>query len=487
MSRGVKRKAVEEAGGSGSGDASNTLFMDLQMRVKTLEVEMERMKEDRIQLLGRKEAANDDDGADEAATPPETRAVVSTAGSRADPAVAPCPAAARHISSLGEDLLLEIFLLLPSLATLVRAAFTCPAWRRAVASSPAFRRRFSAHHPPPFLGFFFQIPRRIVPNVPAFPAFAPARTRDRDLAAAIRGGDFFLTSLQGRRPADDHELLSWEIMDGSRGYALLVNGNAKTFAVFNPVTRHTERVFDIVPLDSYGTYRGLIGVLLWADEDSMSYRVVLIAQEEKRRVRLIVFSSDTGLWSVTPFVDFPERPYGQTRMQANGFLHWFYKNQKNERCMMSLNIDAMEFSVAELPQCLRGRSLDIGRSKDGTTCIVYADKFSIGFCLMHKGDGNGIDRWEVDRVVPMHPELLQRVLPSVHFGENNELTILEVRNGYVYLATSKMHHQADTPCWFMTLCMETMELEVLFRRTFDNFVHPYTMAWPPSLLGNNNH
>ncbi|CAO2170558.1 unnamed protein product [Urochloa humidicola] len=471
MSRAVKRKAVEEAG---SGDGGHTLVRELQMRVKTLEAEIERIK--RYPPL---QPANDDGPA--AATRGQTRDVVSP--------MDPAAAAGRHISSLGDDLLLEIFLRLPSLATLVRAACTCPAWRRLVASSPDFRRRFLAHHPSPLLGFFFQAyDPEPTPDIPAFPAFVPYRTRDRDLAAAIRGGDFFLTSLQGR----PDEPPCWEIMDGSRGYLLLVNSDAKLIAVFNPVTRHTERIFDIISLDSYGMYPGFAGALLWEEDDSMSFSVVLITSQEEKRVQLIVFTSDTGSWSVTPWVDFPARPDGngvhnslpiETSMQANGFLYWVYEDH---RYMVSLGIATMEFSVTELPQCLSHTSFDVCHTKDGKTYIVYADRFSIGVCLMHTGDDNGVDRCVLDRVVPMDNEL-QRVLPAVQFGDNRELIVLEVRNGYVYLATSDMHHDPQTPCWFMTLCLETMKLEVLFRRTFDNFVHPYIMAWPPSLLGNDHH
>ncbi|KAK1695726.1 hypothetical protein QYE76_012423 [Lolium multiflorum] len=74
------------------------------------------------------------------------------------------PATPTTISDLGDDLLREVFLHLPSLPSLVRAALTCPAFLRAVRSSPAFRRRFRELHPPPLLGSikyksktFFQI------------------------------------------------------------------------------------------------------------------------------------------------------------------------------------------------------------------------------------------------------------------------------------------------------------------------------------------
>jgi hypothetical protein len=102
-------------------------------------------------------------------------------------------ATATHVSSLGDDLLLEIFLRLPSLATLVPAACTCPAWRRAVASSPAFRRRFSALRPAPLLGLFADNDCIRLP-LPIFAA-ADSNDVDPDVLAAIRGGDFGLASL----------------------------------------------------------------------------------------------------------------------------------------------------------------------------------------------------------------------------------------------------------------------------------------------------
>ncbi|PVH38416.1 hypothetical protein PAHAL_5G253400 [Panicum hallii] len=158
------------------------------------------------------------------------------------------------LHKLGEDLLLEIFLRLPSLATLVRAALTCRAWRRAVASSPSFRRRFRVVHPPPLLGLFFEAPGPVqTPNTPAFPTFVPARRRDRDLTAAVRGGDFFLTSLEDL----PDEGPCWYIVDRCRGRVLLVNWDDASLVVFNPLTRRIEDVFDLGPEDMFDDSRAI--------------------------------------------------------------------------------------------------------------------------------------------------------------------------------------------------------------------------------------
>ncbi|KAM0830423.1 hypothetical protein ACQ4PT_066220 [Festuca glaucescens] len=97
------------------------------------------------------------------------------------------------ILALGDDLLREVFLRLPSLPSLVRAALACPAFLRAVRSSPAFRRRFRDLHSPTILCAF------LVDDETPTHTFAPVRLRGRrsdpDHAAALRGLDVFLTRL----------------------------------------------------------------------------------------------------------------------------------------------------------------------------------------------------------------------------------------------------------------------------------------------------
>jgi hypothetical protein len=199
------------------------------------------------------------------------------------------------INSLGDDLLLEIFLRLPSLATLVRAALTCRPWRRAVASSPAFRRRFRELHPAPLLGLVVE------PQHDALPAFSPAQRRDRDVLAAIRGGDFAFTPLLDPQ---DHALdapLSWRIQDCRGGFLLLTNWDAGLLATVNHLAPGSTEYFDF-PFDMEAPARNTDQLptsldvhLLSSDEDPTWFQLVWLLYE-KSRVQVVVFSSDTSDW-----------------------------------------------------------------------------------------------------------------------------------------------------------------------------------------------
>ncbi|KAF8696824.1 hypothetical protein HU200_036463 [Digitaria exilis] len=392
------------------------------------------------------------------------------------------------IASLGDDILLEIFLRLPSLATLVRAALTCRGWRSAVASSPAFRRRFQELHPAPLLGLFFNPPGAVQdPALPAFPSFVPTRGTDRDQAAAIRGGDFFLTSLQERHGVHN----GWDIHDCRGGYVLLANGDQETMAVVNPLARRSERFFDFGHEDTLEGHRsfGMVhrACLVCSREDPTAFRVVIIAHD-KSRLRATVFCSETGEWSVRPWVHIPVRPRRgrgewwilSNNMQANGFLYWA---SKNRRYLVILNTTTMDFSVHELPIFLHNRhcTFVVGEMKNGETCIVYAISFTVGV-LFRRTEGDGIDRWVLDRAELLETQLV-RVLGEI-MENYNELEVVAVRDGFAYLATSERSNDSGAPSWFLSLCLETMILEKLFQRTYDSSVHPYVMAWPASLVGN---
>ncbi|GJM93983.1 hypothetical protein PR202_ga10590 [Eleusine coracana subsp. coracana] len=369
------------------------------------------------------------------------------------------------IAALGEDLLLDIFLRLPSLATLVRAALTCPAWRRAVASSSTFRRRFRELHPAPLLGIVAK------PLRDALPAFTPAQRRDGDVLAAIRGGDFAFTSLLDPDGGACDAPLSWEIHDCRDGYLLLLNWDAKLLAVFNPLARRCTEYINM-PFDTStpaGEKERPVSLdvhLITSDEDPMEFNLVWLIYE-KSRVQVTVFASNTGSWCFLPWVGVAERAPQHdadkhwlcSGMQVDGILYWPFKNREH---MLKLDTETMEFSVSELPPYLKGQQdckFFIGETKGREPCIVYCTGLNI-CVLKRKTDDGGVERWVLDG--------------TVHYEK--KLRLVAIWDGFVYYVTSEM---------VLLLCLETMKIENLFPRSFRaHHLYPYIMAWPPSLVGN---
>ncbi|KAM0849958.1 hypothetical protein ACQ4PT_053371 [Festuca glaucescens] len=201
-------------------------------------------------------------------------------------------APATGIGSLSDEILFEILVYLPSPATLIRAALSCRTWRSAVASSPSFR----ALRPAPFLSVFTNAHA----SAP-LPVFNPVYCRDRDILAAVRGGDFFLTSLLDVAP------LSWHVNCCHDGYLALANTQSGLLAIVNPLARYSP---DYIALPDMGAgtpetlFLGMF--LLSSEEDPMSFRV-LWACYDACRVRAAVSSLDTWDRRVLPWEEVPER------------------------------------------------------------------------------------------------------------------------------------------------------------------------------------
>jgi hypothetical protein len=404
-------------------------------------------------------------------------AMMSSCGS--DPTELPAAKSPRltgptTIDSLGEDILLEIFLHLPSLATLVRAALTCRSWRRAVSSSPAFRRRFRELHRAPLLGLVAE------PQRDALPAFAPAQPEDRDVLAAIRGGDFALTELLDPQGYAADVPLHWHIQDCRDGYVLLANWNAGLLAAVNPLARYSTEYIDMPVSFSFDKERTDVPVaadwhLLSSDEDPMSFQLVWLLYC-KSKVQAVVFSSDTGDWFFHPWVDIKERALSndadrhwlQSGMRSNDTLYWAFTNLEH---MLKLDTATMEFSVSVLPPYLKGQQgwrFVVGETKDGALCIVFCMLWGI-FVLMNRTDDDGVERWVLCSV---NSEADANPPPD----NIDTLQAISIVDGFVYLVTSEM---------VLALCLETMKLEKLFPRSFRAcHFHPYIMAWPASLVGN---
>ncbi|KAL6623141.1 hypothetical protein ACP70R_033026 [Stipagrostis hirtigluma subsp. patula] len=383
------------------------------------------------------------------------------------------------ILDLDDNLILEIFLRLPSLPSLVRAALARRSFLAAVRSSPAFRRRFRALHPSPLLGIFFD-------SIGAdIPSFSPVRRRsDPDLAAAVRGADVFLTRL----PYHDEACTGWRMAECRRGHLLLINRSTKQIAAYNPLTR--SLVLLPTPPDEIshgrrGKFHPMGTFLLSSDEAPGLLRVVSVGHD-KLRMRAAVFSSGTGEWQILPWSGpCPAQPSGKKYWlllgeQANGNLYWAHAKQAYQ---VVLDTTTLHFSFIDLPEHLKGRG-DLymtGVTNDGELCIVSVAELELTlYVWFRRADADGVEKWTVDEVIPLEGEILQATEGSS--DDPMLLKVWAILDGVVYMTL----HPPDValPCWFLSFCLETRKLRKIVNRTFDNGVHAYIMAWPPSLVGN---
>ncbi|KAM3259491.1 hypothetical protein ACQJBY_051002 [Aegilops geniculata] len=395
--------------------------------------------------------------------------------------------AATTIAAIGDDLLREIFLRLPSLPSLVRAALACRTFLRAVRSSPAFRRRFQALHPPLLLGFFSN------PFRTAVPAFVPLRSRyDPDLAAAVRGADFAFTRLP-----EDGDDRWWEINQCSSGYAILHSENPDQITVYNPLTQALE-ILPFPPQEACNPHY-LDFRIIFSEEDRRSFRVVCVRHRRRRRrtmVRFSVLSSDSREWQCFSWVDTsmpqPEDDGGDNTMLSsytgtllNEFDRLVYWKHRSQPYIVVFNAATLQLSRIDLPPPLKdidNAQFRLGPTKDGKLSMFFiddqfADKglLSVWF-WSSDGIGDSAKKWTPHKTFP-----LDKFLDFTVRSEEYDVTaqVVEVIGGFLYLCI----YDGYTLC-FLSFCLETEKVDKLFDNRIDCGVQPYIMPWPPSLVCN---
>uniref|UniRef100_A0A3B6PVF6 Kinesin motor domain-containing protein n=1 Tax=Triticum aestivum TaxID=4565 RepID=A0A3B6PVF6_WHEAT len=368
------------------------------------------------------------------------------------------------ISSLGQDQLFEIFLRLPSLPALVRAALTCRSWLGAVRSSRSFRSLFRALHPAPLVGIFLEI------NEGSVRSFAPFCRSDPDVNAALRRGDFFLTSL----PAEDDEHAScWSIMDCRDGYILL--WNMVSVAVVNPMTWAVDII--PVPEDAWkvSDWKFTLCFHLQFSENPWPFHVVCVCSQVSR-VRVAIFSSETRDWDVHSWMEIG----GEFNMQDSvttllgGSI---YQSLCGEARAIRINRATMEVSSLYLPSLATYGDSMVGDTEDGKLCMVYASD-GLLHVWIRSGYGDGIESWVLQGGVALPISLRAK------FDEDwkDQVRIVEVRSGRVYFSMTCIPGYTMAS-WFFYLSIKTMKIEFLMEGMSHDNAYPYTMAWPPCLIG----
>ncbi|XP_047048835.1 uncharacterized protein LOC124653811 isoform X2 [Lolium rigidum] len=424
----------------------------------------------------------------------------------APPAAKHPPPAPTTITDIGDDLLREIFLRLPSLPSLVRAALACPTFLHAVRSSPAFRRRFQAKHPPQLLGFFTH------PRGNEVPTFSPLRSRsDPDLTAAVRGADFLLTRL----PEDScSPSLGWEIARCHSGYLVLANSTTDQIAAYNPLTQALDlfrqppdQIAAFFPQPPEQVLVSLKGRsfftefhIVVSEEDQGMFRMVSVQHRNTQgqlQACIAVCSSATREWNVSPWVDTPtplqpeddqpdeddgEEMLYYAGIQSNGFVYWKHTSQAY---VLVLNTATLQFSRVDLPLFLgeeeSPKLFSFGHTKDGKLCMVAANDSdtTIGVLIVSfwAAGKDGVEKWLLQDMYPLST-FLDATKSSTE--DHATLEIEGVIDGFVYMSNKYDVHTQS----LLSFCLETGKLNKLFDDTYVTPAHPYIMAWPPSLICN---
>ncbi|KAF2951064.1 hypothetical protein DAI22_01g234800 [Oryza sativa Japonica Group] len=307
------------------------------------------------------------------------------------------------IDSLGEDLLLDIFLRLPTLASLVRAALTCRAWRAAVASSPSFRRRFRDLHPPPLLGVFCDPrghglarprpgrprghPRRRLPAHPPPPR--PRRRRRAPPMARLRLPGRLPPPRELRRRIGRHRQPHGPADDRFHQYALSDQRFCGQQCGCGRCHRPRRRIFanfprptlDLLGRGSHVIPAGLAATMSPGCRQPSSQMAPTVGAISHIEARASPVAPHDG-----------NKHWLKPGMQANGLIFWPFKNKEH---MLVLDTNTMKFTVHEIPvfsEVQQGCSFAVSETKDDVPCIVCVVGTTVSV-WMRKFDEKGVERW----------------------------------------------------------------------------------------------
>ncbi|XP_014753583.1 uncharacterized protein LOC106865425 isoform X2 [Brachypodium distachyon] len=399
----------------------------------------------------------------------------------------PPSSSSTSIASFRDDLLREVFLRLPDLPTLVRAAFTCRAFRAAVRSSPSFRRSFRALHAPSLLAFLLEPYMQVIP---AFPS-AWRRRSDPDLVAAFCAADFFDIGRLSR----DGQGPGWEIhaqLPNFDGYVLLVNGRTEQRAgegvSYNPLTQSLNLFLWRNLIDTHFEFHTLPSE---DDGQGPPSRVVCVRHDcSWTKASVAVFSSGTMEWQFFPRTTLLLREYDRAKPATvvRGLVCW--AEWMDDQIVM-LDTATFQFSLMDLPTPLKNggweeTTFKLGETKDEKLCIVdiMGNTQTLVAWFLTAEDHGVVERWTMYRTFSLQP--IVKEFTNCSIEEEVVMRVEAVIDGFVYLS---IQCQKDTkPCQvFLSLCLETAEMNELFKDDGSRYyeeAHPYVMQWPPSLVQN---
>jgi hypothetical protein len=150
-----------------------------------------------------------------------------------------------------------------------------------------------------------------------------------------------------------------------------------------------------------------------------------------------------------------------------------------------LHTSTFQFSLIDVPTPLMAQSYDssykLGETKDEKLCFVDIKDDTLYSYFRTAGV---VERWMLYKEFPLRTIVKNVTGGSVEQeGCPVDVEVVAVIDGFVYLT---IFYCKDTQLrdLCLSLCLETSEISELFSdaREYHEEVHPYVMAWPPSLL-----
>ncbi|KQJ93335.1 uncharacterized protein LOC104583932 [Brachypodium distachyon] len=384
-----------------------------------------------------------------------------------------------------DELLREIFLLLPTAADLARATTSCASFHRVIADHK-FLRCYRALHPPPLVG---AIGSSLVTAQPPHPSAAAARAfADFDFSDSYFQ---FVPSSAGR--------CCWRRLHFFEGRALLTatavdEGKeskdtfrdvlyrdflARDLAVCDPVHRRYV-LLPAVPAD----LTALIYKPDFLDEDTflapgededdpLSFRVMCLVQCRMKLVLLVFSSSLGGHWCALTFdrsnaqavtsllqcePDLPDRQY------LHGRFYWelSFSNQ-----LLALDVRVMEFSAVDLPPEQPDDSFVIVEAVEGMLGMFTLRSEDEAYWLTYSILRN--NQWQSEKVIPI-PLLINHCHPMGVAGG-----YLLIQSGYTISSEEKRDVR------FFSVDIKTWQVELFAGPSKVIFPSHLYSGFPPSL------
>uniref|UniRef100_A0ACD5ULM3 Uncharacterized protein n=1 Tax=Avena sativa TaxID=4498 RepID=A0ACD5ULM3_AVESA len=389
-----------------------------------------------------------------------------------------------------DDLLAEIFLLLPTPADLVRASAACVSFRRLVTDRP-FLRRFRSLHPQPFLGFLNH--NGFHPALPPHPS-APAAS------AVSLAADFSYSFL----PSHD----SWKVRDVRDSRVLLdrtpeddaaAEDSSPVFtelAVCDPLHRRCLQLPPI-PDDLAASVEHPLRVEFqrWCEPflvppgeeeeaEETSFRVIWMAQCKTKLVAF-VFSSSTGEWRAVASQGWGDLLAGTGVSTASSKSPVFFGRQYALGCfywvmdwrekILMLDTHRMEFSIADLPPGCRRPPIAIVDAGEGRTGMLSVRENVAGgtfdlYYTIRRNDVLSSNQWQMEKIIPLDSGY------RYYLRAATERYLLLIRSEDEYSSSLQM---TDVECF--SLDAKTLQLQSVCRLKHHILrAHIYT-NFPPSL------